>query len=142
MDSEHKIRVVLDTNVVFEGLTKQGGIAGSIINAWFANQITVCVTTAIPYEYEEVLKRMLSQMRTGDALYALDFLLASAEPVTIYYRYRPISPDPDDDLFIDCALNANAILVTSNVKYFRWAEQRWGLQFRNSEQFLELLLAS
>ena len=28
------LRAVIDTNVVFEGLTKQGGVAGVIIEAW------------------------------------------------------------------------------------------------------------
>ena len=27
-------RVVIDTNVLFEGLTKQGGAAGLIVDAW------------------------------------------------------------------------------------------------------------
>jgi len=30
------MRAVIDTNVVFEGLTKQGGVCGLIIDAWRA----------------------------------------------------------------------------------------------------------
>lgn len=30
------LRVVIDTNVVFEGLTKRGGAVGLIIDAWLA----------------------------------------------------------------------------------------------------------
>lgn len=54
------MRVVIDTNVVFEGLTKQGGACGLIIDAWRAGLIKACVTNALAYEYEDVLARKLS----------------------------------------------------------------------------------
>jgi len=41
------LRVVLDTNVVFEGLTKQTGVCGLIIDAWRAGLLTVCVSNAL-----------------------------------------------------------------------------------------------
>lgn len=60
------IRVVLDTNVVFEGLTKRASACGIIIDAWRAGLITVCVTTAILAEYEDVLSRKLSAQRWSE----------------------------------------------------------------------------
>jgi predicted nucleic acid-binding protein len=38
------LRVVIDTNVVFEGLTQQGGAAGLIIDAWLAGLLEICVS--------------------------------------------------------------------------------------------------
>ena len=35
------LRIVIDTNVVFEGLTKQGGASGLIIDAWLAGLMMV-----------------------------------------------------------------------------------------------------
>jgi predicted nucleic acid-binding protein len=35
------LRIVVDTNVVFEGLTQQGGAAGLIIDAWLAGLMIV-----------------------------------------------------------------------------------------------------
>ena len=35
------IRTVIDTNVVFEGLTKKGGASGLIIDAWLADDRSV-----------------------------------------------------------------------------------------------------
>ena len=40
-------RVVLDTNVVFEGLTRQGGACGLIIDAWNAGLLSVYVSNAL-----------------------------------------------------------------------------------------------
>ena len=42
--------------------------------------------------------------------------------------WRPSSPDPGDDFVIDCAMNAGAIVVTSNVRDFRKAQSALGLR--------------
>jgi predicted nucleic acid-binding protein len=39
-------RIVVDTNIVFEGLTKQGGASGLIMDAWLAGLMVVCVSNA------------------------------------------------------------------------------------------------
>jgi predicted nucleic acid-binding protein len=57
------LRVVIDTNVIFEGLTKQGGAAGLIIDLWLAGLLEVCVSNAIAYEYKDVLARKLNKQR-------------------------------------------------------------------------------
>lgn len=85
MTAEPPIRVVIDTSVVFEGLTKQGGAAGLIINAWLAGLIEVCVS---------------------------------------------------DDLVIDCAMNASAIVITSNLRDFRTAQASLGLQVMTPTQLI------
>nr|WP_206754468.1 hypothetical protein [Pseudanabaena cinerea] len=38
--------IVIDTNVLFEGLTKQGGAAGLIIDAWLARLLEVSRLTS------------------------------------------------------------------------------------------------
>lgn len=134
------IRVVLDTNVIFEGLTKQTGACGLLINAWRAGLITVCVTNTLLYEYEDVLGRKLSEWRYVKIITLLDKLLdESAEYVRIYYSWRPSSPDPGDDHVVDCALTANAILVTSNLRDFYSAKDNLGLQVMTPVAFVRLL---
>ncbi|AGF53564.1 ssl7007 (plasmid) [Synechocystis sp. PCC 6803] len=67
-------------------------------------------------------------------------LLSLAEFTTIYFTWRPTSPDPGDDLIIDCAMNANAAIVISNIKDFRSAQQILGLQiFTPVELILKLI---
>lgn len=121
-------RVVVDTNVVFEGLTKQGGAAGLAIDAWFAGLIEVCVSDALVYEYEDVLARKLSPPRWQTLRPVLGTLLDRARFTPIYYSWRPSSLDPGDDFAIDCTMNANATLVTSNVRDFQNARESLGLK--------------
>jgi putative PIN family toxin of toxin-antitoxin system len=128
MPTDSPIRVVIDTNVVFEGLTKQGGAAGFIVDAWLAGLIQVCVSTALVYEYEDVLSRKLSEIRWQKLQPVLSALLGKVEFTVIYYSWRPTSPDPGDDLVIDCAMNAGAVVVTSNTRDFQRAKVSLGLQ--------------
>jgi putative PIN family toxin of toxin-antitoxin system len=128
MSADFQFRAVIDTNVVFEGLTKQGGAAGLIIDAWLAGLIQVCVSTALAYEYEDVLSRKLSEIRWQRLQPVLSALLSKVEFTVIYYSWRPTSPDPGDDLVIDCAMNAGAVVVTSNTRDFQRAKVSLGLQ--------------
>ena len=66
--------------------------------------------------------------------------VGSAEPVSVYYRWRPSSPDPSDEFVVDCVMNANAVLVTSNVKDFRQAEYSLSLNVMTPVQLLEYLI--
>jgi predicted nucleic acid-binding protein len=120
-------RVVVDTNVLFEGLTRQGGAAGLIVEAWLGGLLDVCVSNAVAYEYTAVLSRNLSDQRWAAVEPVLGALLARARYVGIYYSWRPTSPDPGDDHVIDCAMNAGAVVVTSNLKDFRLARETLGL---------------
>ena len=122
------LRVVIDTNVVFEGLTKRGGAAGLIIDAWLAGLLQVHVSNALAYEYADALSRKLSETRWQRIKPVLGTLLSRTQFVTIYYSWRPSSPDPGDEHVIDCAMNAGAVVVTSNVRDFRTAEESLGLR--------------
>lgn len=132
-------RVVLDTNVVFEGLTKQGGACGLIIDVWKAGVMVPCVSNALAYEYADVLSRKLSKKRWQQVKPVLGTLLDQAELITIYYSWRPMSHDPGDEFVIDCAMNARAPVVTSNVRDFRIAQRELGLRVFSPVDFVTLL---
>jgi predicted nucleic acid-binding protein len=133
------LRVVIDTNVVFEGLTKQGGAAGLVIDAWLADLFQVYVSNALAYEYIDVLSRKLSADRWRTVQPILESLLAKTEFVAIYFTWRPISPDPGDEHVIDCAMNAGALVVTSNIRDFKRAETDLGLHVATPVELVNML---
>jgi predicted nucleic acid-binding protein len=133
------LRIVADTNVVFEGLTKQGGASGLIIDAWLAGLMVVFVSNALAYEYDDVLSRKLSEERWSKLQPVLGQLLSIARYTNIYFSWRPTSPDVGDDLVIDCAMNAGAIVVTSNIRDFRSAKESLGLKVLTPVQFVSIL---
>ncbi|MDZ4872492.1 MAG: hypothetical protein CLLPBCKN_001880 [Chroococcidiopsis cubana SAG 39.79] len=122
------LRVVIDTNVVFAGLTQRGNAASLIVDAWLADLLQVYVSNALAYEYADVLSRKLSETRWQSMKPVLGTLLSQANFTTIYYSWRPTSPDPGDEHVIDCAMNASAIVVTSNIRDFKTAKESLGLQ--------------
>lgn len=73
------------------------------------------------------MSRKLSPIRWQNLQTVLGRLLTLTEFTEIYFTWRPTSPDPGDDLIIDCAMNANAAIVTSNLKDFQRAKQFLGL---------------
>jgi len=134
-------RVVIDTNVLLEGLTKQGGATGLIIDAWRAGLLRVYVSNALAYEYADVLSRKLSGARWQRIKPVLGALLMQAEFAPIYYSWRPSSPDPGDDHVIDCAMNAGATVISSNVRDFQLAKRTLGLRVMTPVEFIPQLTA-
>lgn len=132
------IRAVVDTNVLFEGLTHLGP-AAEVVDAWVSRRFLPCVSTALALEYQDVLSRKLKPTRSEKSLMALQALLVRCEYVPIYYTYRPASRDPGDDFVVDCVLNSRSLLVTSNVRDFVEASQKLGFQILQPSEFVVLL---
>jgi len=134
--TSYRARVVVDTNVVFEGLTKQGGACGLIVEAWLGGLFIPCLSNALAYDPLDVLTRKLSPARWENTRLLYQEMLTEAEFTTIHYRWRPISKDPGDDHIIDCAMNAAAAVVTSNLKDFKLAESQLGLKILTPLDFV------
>ena len=87
------------------------------------------VSVPLVLEYEEVLKRPASDvpLSAADIDAVLDYMCASGRQQPIHFLWRPLLPDPRDDLVLEVAVNGecNAI-VTFNARDFRGAE-RFGL---------------
>lgn len=132
------LRAVIDTNVVFEGLTHLGPSA-KVLDAWAERRFLPCVSTALALEYQAVLQSKLAPHRRETSSMALQALLARCEYVPIYFSYRPASPDPGDDLIVDCVVNSGSLLVTSNTRDFLGASRQLGFLVLRPDSFLPLI---
>ncbi len=133
------LRAAIDTNVFFEGLTRQVSVPTLIIDAWRDRLFQPCVSNALAYEYADVLSRKLSPTRWARAEPVVEELLALAEFVPVYFSWRPSSPDPGDQHVVDCGMNARGAVVTSNVRDFIWARAELRMQVLRPSEFLWLL---
>ena len=127
MTRQRMLQAVIDTNVVFEGVTTQGSAPGLIVEAWLNQLFVACVSNALAYEYTDVLARKLAPRRWRQLQPVVGMLLARARFVPVYFSWRPMSPDLGDDHVIDCAMNASVPVVTANVQDFRLAQEILGL---------------
>ena len=63
----------------------------------------------------------------GEAI--LDALALVAEPIRISYLWRPLLPDPGDDLVLETAVNGRAdAVVTFNRRDFEPVAARFGIE--------------
>jgi len=116
------IRVVLDTNIIVSAYLNQEGLPFSILKLALAGALRLCVSEPILAEYEELLQRKSYPLDRRRGRLLLKHIRAASE------MFRPagcvtVTQDPDDNIFLECALAAKAhYLVTGNTGHFpkRW----------------------
>ena len=94
------MKIVLDTNCLIPVLIP-GSFGYDIWQAFRQGRYTLCVSTEILYEYEEILMRM-----TGDRVFTTLVIEAISNAVNVEfvnptYRFNLIKDDPDDNKFVD-----------------------------------------
>ena len=90
------------------------------------------LSVALALEYEakcmSAEHRLAAGLTASDAGIFVDGLIAMAEPVQPYFRWRPQLHDPSDELVLEAAVNGRAdAIVTFNVKDLRDAERSFGI---------------
>ena len=114
------LKLVIDTNVVISSLLKPKSNPALIMSLILRGDCTLCVTEAIFVKYEEVLGRgkfkKLDQAGVGEFLATLRKRASWVVPkVTI----DDVTKDPDDNAFLECALESKAdFLITGNIHHF------------------------
>ena len=134
------MKIVLDTNCLIPVLIP-GSFGHDIWQAFRTGRYTLCVSTEILLEYEEIIIHM-----TGNREYAALVIetIANApnvEHVNPAYRFNLITTDPDDNKFVDCAVTAGATYIVSNDRHFRELE-RYDfpkVDVRTLAQFLDIV---
>lgn len=112
----NKFRVVIDTNVLLVSISsksKYHWIFKKLLDAEF----DLFVTNELLMEYEEVISSKYNPSTAKDVIRAL-LLLTNVHLTTIYFNWKLIDSDPDDNKFVDCAININAHLLVTNDKHF------------------------
>ncbi len=84
-------------------------------------------------DYEAVVTRTehlaAAQISTEDVDVLLDAIALVVEPIRISYLWRPMLPDPGDDLVLETAVNGRAdVLVAFKRRDFEPAAARFGFE--------------
>ena len=109
-------RIVLDTNCLLVSISRYGE-AYPVWRAFLDGRYTLCVSTEILEEYEEIIGRLTSQEIAKNIV---DAILKRKNVLRIdpYFHWQLIADDPDDNKFVDCAFAANATYIVSNDAHF------------------------
>ena len=118
----NKIRVILDTNVLYAGLYSSEGASYKVLRAIERGQIQIILSTPLLFEYEAILNRKKTELElSGQQIEAiLDNLCRLSLHQKIYYLWRPFLQDPKDDHVLEVAVASRTnIIVTHNTKDFK-----------------------
>ncbi len=111
------MKVVLDTNCLVQIIVGTGYRA-SVWSSFLRGEYTLCYTTEILLEYEEVLKRLFDDEKLVESVLNILITSETIEAVNPSYRYRLITEDPDDNKFVDCAITCGATYIVSDDKHY------------------------
>ena len=112
-------QIVIDTNVLLAALLSKRGASYKLLSMLNDARWQLNVSTALMLEYEEVLKRERVQLglSLADIDDLLDGLCAIANRLDIFYQWRPVSRDPDDDFLVDLAVRAQADFIITYLDF-------------------------
>jgi putative PIN family toxin of toxin-antitoxin system len=128
-------RAVLDTNVIVSAFRSRKGPAFALVSRIGSGSFEVSVSVPLVLEYEEVLSRATS-LGEEEAVAVLRFLCSAAHRQKIFYLWRPLLPDPKDDMVLELAVASRSrYIVTYNQRDFGPAE-RFGIEALTPESFL------
>lgn len=111
------MKIVLDTNCLIPVLVP-GSFGNDIWQAFRDRRYTLCVSTEILLEYEEILMRMTEDKEFTSLVIDAITNATNIERVTPAFRFNLITADPDDNKFVDCAITAGATYIVSNDRHF------------------------
>jgi len=135
-------RIVLDTSVVVAGLRTRLGAGNAVLRLVATGRLVLLATPPLFLEYEEVLQRPEQRLAHGLTPEKIEEFLAElaalTEPVELHFRWRPQSPDTNDEMVLEAAVNGRAdALVTYNVEDFAGPCMRFGIPVLRPAELLK-----
>ncbi len=110
------MKLVIDTNIFWVSISRHSS-TNWIFQDLIRGKFTLCVTTDILLEYEEIINQKLGQKVADSVMKVLDNLY-NVEFVTKYFFWKLIKADYDDNKFVDCSIACNANYLATNDKHF------------------------
>ncbi|MEQ1602202.1 MAG: putative toxin-antitoxin system toxin component, PIN family [Methylophilaceae bacterium] len=131
------MNIILDTNVLFSAIRSSLGASYRLLQRIDQTSLQLHISTPLVLEYEAALKRNKSLSDT-DVEAVVDYLCHISEKHGIFYLWRPVLRDPQDDHILELAVKTNAMIITWNLKDFVPAAQ-FGLTVETPRGLLKLL---
>ncbi|MEP6716829.1 MAG: PIN domain-containing protein [Terriglobia bacterium] len=134
------IDAVIDTNVLVAAFRSSLGASFRLLQILESRHWRPVISPALALEYEAVLKRDVGGMGLGlaDIDDFTEYLCSRARLVQIYFRWRPMLPDPDDDRILEVAVRTGSPIVTFNLRDFRGSGSL-GIRTMSPGEFLAIM---
>lgn len=111
------MRIVVDTNVIVSATMSPNGAPNALVRAWMGGAVELLVTTSIIAEYEEILTRpeisRFIRMSKSDVAELTSAFHRAGRIAEEFPVREVIFDDPDDEIFLTCAVNGDADYLAS-----------------------------
>jgi putative PIN family toxin of toxin-antitoxin system len=128
-------KIVIDTNVLRSALTSRNGASFKLLSLLAEDRFIVSISTTLVLEYEAVLKLEVANFDHQYIDDILDYICSVGEKEEVFFLWRPLLKDPNDDFLLELAVKAGADIVTYNVKDFMQAS-KFGIRVLTPKEFL------
>lgn len=133
------MRVVFDTNVVVSACFWRGA-PFECLAAWGTHRFVAALSPPLLAEYEETFEELLVDYGKGLHVDWVTLLRTSAEMVFPVDRATGETPDPFDEMVLECALASGAdAIISGDKKHLLVLGEYRGIPILNPVDFLKRL---
>ena len=134
------MRVVLDTNQHISAIIRPNGNPSQIVQLWHIGLIELAISPAILEEFAAVVHRPRIQQKHNlsddDISEYLEVLRTFAILVSGTITVNAVPEDPDDNIIIACAIEAEADVIISGDQHLLSLGSYQGIPIVNAADFL------
>ena len=110
------MKIVLDTNVFISGIFFSGPPA-QILKAWNDQKFQIVISKEILSEYQRVAHELSKKFSAVDIVPIIELLTIYGEIVETEGVSVTVCEDPDDNMFLECAIASNSKIIVSGDKH-------------------------
>ena len=137
--AREKIRAVIDANVFVSAIFWQDSARECLVR-FARRQFQAFVTEVVLEEYAETAWDVKFEERLPQNPQPwLNWISSRATVLSPVALTGPVSPDPDDDKFIECALAARAHYLVTRDRHLLQLEKPFGITVLDDRAFLRQL---
>lgn len=134
------MRVVLDTNVLVAFLLTRGHTISAILDGWERGEFELVTSPALVAEARRTLEkpRLRQRIRPEAAGALLEVLTEDAIHTPGDLELRGVTPDPDDDKVVSCAVEGDADVIVSRDAHLLGLKEYEGIRIVEPAEFVQL----
>jgi len=129
------MRVVIDTNVIISALF-YGGLPNAVLELVANDKIQHIASEEIIAEYKEMVEKIACKTSVSNKTTALNILLSKMELIYTTSDIK-ICRDPDDDKFINCAIDGKCKYIVSGDKDLLVLKNFEDIEIMTVREFME-----
>lgn len=131
------MRIILDTNVFISGVFFLHGPPRQILAAWKSGKVTLVTSAQILDEYVGTLKGLQNKYPAVDATDVIDLVFVNSEICPSISLSQRVCEDPDDEMFIACAVTSSTPIIISGDKHLLRVSGYQNIQVLKPRDFVD-----